>query len=250
MAKARTWAIRITFTEGPSVFERRGGVKGRGPILTFATQEAADAHAALIRKSLEPGDVATVIERSHWTADERTERMSEGNKFEALVIALRDVDSDIGMYPGAVKGFNDERDYEQRDGFKNGWNAAVIAHGAAFDKVVEQAERGISDDVLMLLAADAGHLRADGAFFLNFNDTWAWACADGEVVAADEIADVAKLFRAWGWAGLLYWATTKRPGLRSEFKDNNRFIDFVALEEAFKKAVPDSSTRAYKDLPK
>ena len=36
-----------------------------------------------------------------------------------------DASTDIGVYPLAVKGYNDERDYEQRDGYKNGWNAAV-----------------------------------------------------------------------------------------------------------------------------
>lgn len=36
------------------------------------------------------------------------------------------IEDDIGTYPAAVKGFNDERDYEQRDGFKSGWNAANL----------------------------------------------------------------------------------------------------------------------------
>jgi len=170
------------------------------------------------------------------------------SKFEALVLALRNVDSDMGMYPAAVSGCNDERDYKQRDGYKNGWNAAVIEYTTACEKVIEQAHIGISDDLVMLLAADVGYLKADGTFFLNFSDTWAWACADGEVVAPNEFSEVARLFRHWGWVGLLYWATTKRPGLRSEFKDINRFIDFVAREEAQMKKIPDSSKRAYADL--
>ena len=35
-------------------------------------------------------------------------------------------EADMDIYPAEIKGYNDERDYEQRDGFKNGWNAAVI----------------------------------------------------------------------------------------------------------------------------
>ena len=166
-------------------------------------------------------------------------------KFEALVQTLRNVDADMGMYPGAVRGYNDERDYEQRDGFKNGWNAAVMAHGERFDALVEKAAEGISDDLVMLMAADVGSLRSDGTFSINFNDTWAWACADSELATPEEIPEVARLYRAWGWAGLLYWCSQKRGGLRSEFRDNNRFIDFVAREEAFCRAVPDSSRRAY-----
>lgn len=37
---------------------------------------------------------------------------------------LNDDPLEMGIYPLAVRGYNDERDYEQRDGFKNGWNAA------------------------------------------------------------------------------------------------------------------------------
>jgi hypothetical protein len=171
------------------------------------------------------------------------------HKFDALVKALESVGDDIGIYPQAVRGYNDERDYEQRDGYKNGWNAAIIEYGQAFRKAVVAAS-DMDDDVLMLLASDMVSLRRDGTtLWINFNDTWAWACADGEVVTPEDVPEVARLFRSWGWAGLLYWATTKHPDLRSEFKDNNRFIDFVAREEAFRKAVPDSSTRAYMDLP-
>lgn len=175
--------------------------------------------------------------------------MKDDTKFQSLVHALRNVDADLGMYPQAVRGYGDERDYEQRDGYKNGWNAAIMAHGAAFDAIVERASEGFDDNVAMLTAADVGYQKEDGSFLLVFNDTWSWASADAEIVASDEISEVARLYRSWGWAGLLYWATTKHPGLRSEFKDNNRFIDFVAREEAFIKAVPESNKRAYMELP-
>lgn len=175
--------------------------------------------------------------------------MNSDAKFHALVLALQSVGEDIGIYPAAVRGLGEEKDYEQRDGFKNGWNAALIEHGQAFNAIVEKAAADLPTDLVLLLAADVGFLQPDGSFFLNFNDTWGWACADGEVVPPDEIKTVARLFRAWGWPGLLYWATTKRAGLRSEFKDNNRFIDFVAREEALIAAVPDSNKRAYMDLP-
>ncbi len=170
-------------------------------------------------------------------------------KFDGLVRALRGVGEDIGIYPKAISGYNDERDYKERDGFKNGWNAAVMEYGMEITKAVERASEGLSDEVTMLLSAGIAELRSDGSLFINMSDTWAWACADGELVKPDEISEVARLFEQWGWCGLLYWASKKHDDMRSEFKDINRFIDFVAREEAFVKAEPNSSKRAYLDLP-
>lgn len=52
-------------------------------------------------------------------------------ELEAALRKVIDTDHDMGIYPKAVKGYGDERDYEQRDGFKNGWNAAVMEYGRA-----------------------------------------------------------------------------------------------------------------------
>jgi len=84
---------------------------------------------------------------------------------------------------------------------------------------------------------------------LNMNDVWGWACADGEFVEEDEFAELARLFRRYGWCGVLYWVSKKRGGERSEFLDNNRFIDFVAQEEALIASVPESDKRAYYKYP-
>lgn len=80
---------------------------------------------------------------------------------------------------------------------------------------------------------------------LNMNDVWAWASAEGEYVPDDKLPGLADLFRRYGWAGILYWVSEKNDGLRSEFHDNNRFIDFVRHEETLRKEVPDSNTRGY-----
>lgn len=102
-------------------------------------------------------------------------------------------------------------------------------------------------------------LRATGIFFekeddedfedldkyLNLNDVWGWACADMQKVEDEELPELARLFKAYGWCGVLYWVSEKRGGCRSEFYDNNRFIDFVRQEEAILKEIPNSSTRAY-----
>jgi len=80
---------------------------------------------------------------------------------------------------------------------------------------------------------------------LNLNDTWAWACADGEYVPDEELPRVAELFWRYGNCGLLYWVSERNNGLRSEFADINRFIEFVRHEESIRSEVPDSTARAY-----
>ena len=80
---------------------------------------------------------------------------------------------------------------------------------------------------------------------LNMNDTWVWASAWGEEVKDDELAEVAALFWQYGNAGLLYWVSKKHDGMRSEFYDNNRAIEFVENEERIRKEFPDSNARAY-----
>ena len=80
---------------------------------------------------------------------------------------------------------------------------------------------------------------------LNMNDTWAWACADGEYVSDEELPRVAELFWRYGHCGILFWVSEKNNGMRSEFYDINRFVDFVRQEEAIRADVPESSKRAY-----
>ena len=80
---------------------------------------------------------------------------------------------------------------------------------------------------------------------LNMNDTWCWASAWGEKVEDSELKEVATLFWQYGNAGLLYWVSKKHDGMRSEFYDNNRAIEFVENEERIRKAFPESTARAY-----
>jgi len=168
-------------------------------------------------------------------------------KFHALVHEMSSISSDMGIYPQSVKGYNDERDYTQRDGFKNGWNAAVIEYGSALAEAAGRAAQGMDEDLQVLLAADVGWL-TDGVLHLNMNDTWAWAVADSEEVPATDVAAVAGLFRRWGWPGIVYWVSERHQGQRSAFKDINRFIDFVRHEEELRKVEPSSSKRAYKAI--
>ena len=80
---------------------------------------------------------------------------------------------------------------------------------------------------------------------INLNDTWGWACADGEEVPDENLPELAMLFWRYGWCGVLWWVSQQRDGCRSEFADVNRFLDFVAAEEAIRRDIPDSNKRAY-----
>ena len=79
---------------------------------------------------------------------------------------------------------------------------------------------------------------------INMNDTWGWAVSWGEHIPDEDLPEVARLAHYYGWCGILYWVSQKF-NMRSEFHDNNRFIDFVANEERIKKEVPDHNKRAY-----
>src|SRR3990172_7233381 len=99
-------------------------------------------------------------------------------------------------------------------------------------------------------------LAAGGLFFdqdygvlvqcLNLNDTFYWACADGEEIPDSEIQKVAELFYRWGWCGVLYWVWKRRGGdFTVEFQDIHRFIEFVTNEESIREKEPSDSKRAY-----
>lgn len=83
---------------------------------------------------------------------------------------------------------------------------------------------------------------------LNLNDVFGWAMADCEYVPDEDLTSLADMYGRYGWCGVLYWVSEKRDGMRSEFQDVNRAIDFVRHEEELRKHVPDSSTRAYRKL--
>ena len=78
------------------------------------------------------------------------------------------------------------------------------------------------------------------------NDTWGWALSWCPDVTPEQLPEVARLFRSYGRAGLLYWHSCQEKDMRSEFHDNNRAIDFVRHEEEIRKETPNSNARAYK----
>lgn len=176
-----------------------------------------------------------------------TEDSWEG-KFRMLVHEMQNVSGEMGIYPRAVKGYGDERDYTERDGFKNGWNAAVIEYGTALAEAAARAARDTNEHLLVLLDADVGWLKSDGAFHLNMNDVWGWAIADSELVPPEKLKEVATLLRRYGEPGLFYWVSEQRGQMASQFHHINRYIEFVRREEALIAEEPNSAKRAYKKV--
>ena len=86
-------------------------------------------------------------------------------------------------------------------------------------------------------------------YFLNMNDTFAWALAYGASVAEDQLETVAELFWHYGQAGLNYWCTIHPEEdermIKSEFEDIQRSIDFVKYEEELRLGGKSSDERAY-----
>lgn len=167
-------------------------------------------------------------------------------KYVSLVQQLR-ADGGQGIFPQGHLTDQQREDFknEHNDAYQTGWNDAVLERVLQVGRIVKHAEDGLSDDLTMLLTSDCCFLSDEGELQLNMNDTWGWALAWCPTVPADEVKEVARLFRLYGNAGLMYWHSCKEDNMRSEFHDNNRAIDFVRHEEQYRKEIPDSSKRAY-----
>jgi hypothetical protein len=170
-------------------------------------------------------------------------------RYEALVRQLN-ADEGSGIYPmGHLTKEERQADaIKKTDAYKCGWNDAVMERSSKIGEIVSRAEEGLSDDVSMLLASDECFLGDDGRIVLNMNDIWAWATSWLPEVKQEQLAEVARLFRMYGRAGLMYWHSCQEKDMRSEFLDVNRAIDFVRHEEEICRETPKSSTRAYRQV--
>ncbi len=141
-------------------------------------------------------------------------------KLEAVIEA---VDSNMGIYPQAMSGYNDERDYKERDGFKNGWNACVIEYGKQFRKAIVEAQIVTETDAVFLTSSLFHYQEGEWCVFLN--DTWYYASADAEEIPKDKEKEVADLFQKHGEDGVLYWVYKQRghyPSIPSTLKQVKR----------------------------
>lgn len=116
----------------------------------------------------------------------------------------------------------------------------TVDSARSFLKIADVFHEGDADDT------PEGRARWEQT--LNMNDQWEWALAECHYVPDDKLVEVAELFWRYGWCGILYFVSKETGHRRSEFLDNNRFIDFVLNEERLRTEVPESSKRGYQRL--
>jgi hypothetical protein len=83
---------------------------------------------------------------------------------------------------------------------------------------------------------------------INLNDVWAWACSDCTFVEDEELPELARLVKLYGWCGALYFCYKKDDKGLPGFHDNARFVQFVEHEEELRNSVEDYDERAYHKL--
>jgi hypothetical protein len=131
--------------------------------------------------------------------------------------------------------------------------ADTVPEAEAPARPADDGEGAVSDRSAKLLDIAGVFFGADEveprlARTLNMNDTFGWALAFGEEVPDDALDEVARLYEEYGACGLYYWVSERNDGMRSEFHDVQRRIDFVRHEEEFRKKTPGSTKQAYTKL--
>lgn len=164
-------------------------------------------------------------------------------KYEELRRVL-DSDGGVGIYPLSHLTKEQREAFKGTDAYRCGWNDAVMANEAKVCQFLRLSENP-DDNRTMLLASDWCFTNEDGSLSINMNDIWGWAVSWCAEVPADQVSEVARLFREYGEGGLMYWHSCQENNMRSEFADNNRKIDFVRHEERIKNEVKDYNKRAY-----
>jgi hypothetical protein len=162
--------------------------------------------------------------------------MNESDTIKAqLLKSINDVADDLGIYPQAVKGLGEEKDYTQRDGFKNGWNACVMQFKTAVKKSLDLYSQPWAKSEQFFASLDGYFDYSGGKWWVELGDTWYYACADGEEIQPDEYKDVRDLFCLYGVDGVLFWVYKKRqhlPEIKSVAEQVERVIEAEARREA------------------
>ena len=165
-------------------------------------------------------------------------------EYEALVTIINS-DEGQSIYPCGHLTEEDRQAFKGADAYKCGWNDAIIDDATMSKKILARA-KDLNDDLLLLLTSGECFYNAESqTISINMNDTWAWALSWIPEVPHEEVKEVARLFRTYGRAGLMYWHSCHEKNMRSEFEDNNRMIDFVRNEERIRQEVPDHNNRAF-----
>jgi hypothetical protein len=173
---------------------------------------------------------------------------------DKLLLELKSISDNIGIYPAAVESQDKEKSYKERDGFKNGWNACVDECIAKVDAAVENASTELSSAEKLFLADNEYTFwySQESGWYVALNDTWYYACSDGEDIPKDKYNEVAKWYRKYGNAGALYWVYLQRgflPTIPSSRREVEAIIEVEKEDlQAKKKRYRDYLTWEFNDI--
>ena len=160
----------------------------------------------------------------------------DNNNLGKILKKIESVLDTTGIYPASVVG--GDKPYKKRDDYKNGWNACAMEMTDQISKALAEAWKESEQDLTMLLLADV--INDDhGHYVLDMNDTFYYACADGEEVKPEEIKEVARLFRWYGFPGLNYWVAGKR-GHDPEIPQHREEVEYVRGKEKKEPTEPET----------
>ena len=131
----------------------------------------------------------------------------DNNNLGKILKKIESVLENIGIYPASVVGGDEP--YKKRNEYKNGWNAGVMEMSSKISKALSETWKEDDTDLTLLLLADVVS-DDDGCYLLGMNDTFYYATSDNEEVKSEEIKEVARLFRWYGFPGVNYWVAEKR----------------------------------------
>ena len=130
------------------------------------------------------------------------------------LLLLHAAHSGMGIYPAARIEADGVR--HERTQWEDGWNAACceltnnwISASAWLDSLPAEQQA----QVIELLRAEVLGLRITGKdvrLWVVMNDTFGYACADGEDVPLDQLSSVSRMWSEHGHDGLTAWAARQR----------------------------------------
>jgi hypothetical protein len=133
---------------------------------------------------------------------------------EGELLLLHAATSGMGMYPSARIDADGTR--HERTQWEEGWNAAcskLTDDWLTMDIWLDSLQADSRAQVVELLRADVLSVRVDNdvvTIWLVMNDTFDYACADGEYIPIDQLPTVLRMWVEYGHDGLTAWAARQR----------------------------------------
>lgn len=154
------------------------------------------------------------------------------NKATEMILTDLAIDS-LGIYP---QSWTDEKGVTtKRTDWQDGWNKAIIEirnRAILFDKwfnelpiLSSMVEELISseDEVIRLRIDEDNNI----TMWILMNDTFDYACADGEDVTLQEIELVYKSWKKFGWDGVTAFVSNKRGELPLQQLQSEKFHEAI-----------------------